>query len=558
MHRLSALDAGFLYLETAETPMNIGTVTVFAPPADSADAVFREFRDHTAARLERLPFYRRRAVMTPLGIDHPVWVEERALDLDYHIRRRALGRPGTMEQLRSLVAELHSVPLDRARPLWQYYLIEGLEGGGFAVYVKLNHADMDGVEFVASLPVIYDPSPEASSLAPPPGESAGETESPSAAQLIGDAFRDFAGQDLRFLRAAPRIATTLTKIGRRAMTTLRLLPAALRLAPKTPLNRSISHRRSYGTASLSLSEAKQVAKARHVTVNDVLLAICGGALSRYLSGRNALPRAPLIAAVPVSLREPGHLEMNNQLGVIFCSLATDVADRLERLAAVAASTQDAKARFSDVKAVWPVELSLLGVPIVVTGVAQLWTRTRAFDALPTMANLLISNIPGPRQPLSCCGARALHCFPVSVPYHGIALNVTAMSYLDNVDLGLTACRAAVPDVQTIADDIAAEFAALKEAVHMAHGASGIEMIDIAAPRDVIAKAAGIEVLDIAEKAPPRPQIEERAVAAAAPSREAIAVSAAPGVKSPGAKRRSYRRAAKDRLAAGQVGKEKTR
>jgi diacylglycerol O-acyltransferase len=522
MQRLSALDAGFLYLETAKTPINIGCVTIFAPAADSPDAVFRTFRDHTAARLDRLPFYRRRPVMKPLNIDHPVWVEERAPDLDYHIRRRALAAPGTMEQLRSLIAELHAVPLDRGRPLWQYHVIEGLEGGRFAVYVKLHHADMDGVEFVASLPVIFDASPDPVPLAAPAGESAGGTEAPSAARLIGDALDDFAGQDARFLRAAPRLATALAKLGRRAVTTARLLPEALRFAPKTPLNRSISRERSYGTASISLSLVRRVAKARHVTVNDVLLAVCGGALSRYLSVRKALPKEPLIAAVPVSLREPGHVEMNNQIGVIFCSLATDVAEPLERLAAVAASTQDSKARFTDVKAVWPIELSALGVPVVVTGVAQLWTRTRAFNMLPTIANLLISNMRGPEQPFYCCGARALHCFPISVPYHGIALNITAMSYLDDFDIGLTACRAAVPDVQDIAGHLVAELAALKAAADADDAARGIEVIDI----------------DAGRAAPP----QEPAAAARAPPREPIAVAAAAGAKKRSA-RRSYRRPA---------------
>jgi len=158
MNRLSWLDASFIYMETPETPMHVGSLTIFAPPANPGD-LFARFRDRTAARLDLLPSYRRRLKMTPLAIDHPVWVDDDDLDLDYHIQHAALPKPGTLEQLRTLVARLHAIALDPARPLWQYYLIEGLEDGGFAVYIKLRHAGMDGVAGMATLDVLFDFSP---------------------------------------------------------------------------------------------------------------------------------------------------------------------------------------------------------------------------------------------------------------------------------------------------------------------------------------------------------------------------------------------------------------
>jgi WS/DGAT/MGAT family acyltransferase len=321
------------------------------------------------------------------------------------------------------------------------------------------------------------------------------------------------GQDLRLLKAAPRAAMALAMVSRRAARTFRLLPEAVRLAPKTIFNVSITRERSYGTASISLTDVKHVAKARHASVNDVVMTICAGALYRYLAARKALPKKPLIAAVPISLREPGHTEMNNQVGVMLCGLATDVADPLERLAAIAASSQDSRGRFVDTKDIWPTDISLLGAPLLVTGLARLVERTRIFDILPNVFNLWLSNVPGPRQPMYCAGARAVHYFPVSVPYHGAALNITVQSYLDNVEFGLTACRMTVPDVQVIANHMIEEFAVLAQAADAVSNAGAVEVIEITAPA-LSARAAPQEV-------------PMRAAGESATPREAITVGAVP-------------------------------
>ena len=513
MNRLSALDAAFLYLETPETPMNIGSVTIFAPTTASRDTIFQRFFDHTVARFDLLPSYRRRPQMMPLGIDHPVWVDEDKLDLDYHIQRRVLPQPGSMEQLRRLIGELHMVLLDRARPLWQYHLIEGLEGGGFAVYVKVHHADMDGVSGMATVPVIFDFSPD-----PPPvpaTKAPRPAQKPSFVQLIGNAFRDFLGQDLRLVRAGPRFALAFARVAGRAARTLRLLPDWLRLAPKTPLNVSISSERSYGTASISLTDVKHIAKARNATVNDVVLAICAGALCRYLGARKALPRKPLIAAVPVSLREAGHTELNNQVAAVLCSLATDVADPLQRLAFISASTEDSKQRFLDVKDIWPLDISFFGAPILVTGLARLAAYSSFLGILPNVMNVWISSIPGPQQPMYCAGARALHYFPVSIPYHGLALEITSQGYLDNIEFGLTACRRTVPDVQVIADDLMQQLAVLKRAADAISNTGAVEVIEIGAlasaeepPAREVESRAARDTATLGTLAPAATQVQE--------------------------------------------------
>ncbi len=480
MNRLSALDAYFLYLELAETPMHFASLTLFGPAAISGEKLFESFRDHTVAQFDRLASYRRWPRETPFAIDHPVWVEAESLDLEYHLRHMALPRPGSMAQLRRLVAELHMTRLDRRRPLWQYTLIEGLEDGGFAVYAKVHHADMDGVAGMETLPFIYDLSADPPPVEKPPARSA-KAAAPNFPGMVGGAFADFARQGARLVGSLPAAARTVMKIARRPAQDMRYLIDVFRDTPKTIFNKSISARRSFGTASVPLSAAKQIAKARDATINDVVLTICAGALRRYLTERKALPRACLTAAVPASLRARDDARLNNQVLFTLCKLATDEAEPLRRLAAVKASARDAKGLFADVKEVLTTDISIIGAPIVITAAARLVGMTGAADLFPPVANVVISNVPGPREPIYFAGAAAAHYFPVSIPYHGLALNITVQSYLDNLEFGLIACRAAVPDAQRIADYLLEEFEALKRASEALSQPDAIETIEIAPP-----------------------------------------------------------------------------
>jgi WS/DGAT/MGAT family acyltransferase len=499
MDKLSSADAAFLYLETAETPMNIGSVTIFEPAGSKTD-VFQSFRDHTAARLDLLPSYRRYPVMTPLNLDHPVWAIENDPDLDYHVRRCALPPPGSIEQLRSLIAELMVIPFDRARPLWRYYVIEGLEGGRFAVFMKVHHAAMDGISGIAAMPIIFDFSPDPAPLPEPPKRDPAGADAPGLPLVIRGAIDRFFDRQRRMIVAGPKIATAIANVTRRASTTLRHLPDLIRLAPKTLFNTSISGERSWGTASISLTEVKAVAKRRHVTVNDIILAVCAGALRRYLMARNALPKEPMIASIPVSLREPGQTELNVQVGAVLSSLATDIADPLERLAVISEAAQEAKGRLMDIKQALSGDVGdILGPPLLAPALAWLAGYTHIYDILPNAMNLWISNVPGPRQPFYCAGARAVYFFPVSIANHGCALNITNQSYMDNIDFGLTACRRTVPDVQKIADDLVAEFAALKLASEAARDPAAVEIIDIAAPVVPANPALREASIDVAEE-----------------------------------------------------------
>jgi hypothetical protein len=233
--------------------------------------------------------------------------------------------------------------------------------------------------------------------------------------------------------------------------------------PRTRFNRAISGHRVFAASSLPVPEVKALAKSQGVTINDVVLALCAGALRRYLTEHEALPKKPLTAGIPVSLRPPGNTQLNNQVFFTLSHLPTDVADPLPRLAAAQAAGKEAKNLFADMRDLVTTDLSLPGAPLVVMSLTRLWVGARAANYLRPFFNTVISNVPGPRLPMYCVGAPATHYFPVSIPYHGCALNITVQSYLDQLDFGLVACSETVPDAQRIADFLVEDFSAMREA-----------------------------------------------------------------------------------------------
>jgi WS/DGAT/MGAT family acyltransferase len=461
MKRLSLLDALFLYMETPETPMHVASVTVFKP-SSPRDDFFARFREHVAARLDLLPAYRRRLEPTPFGIDHPVWVVEDKVDLDHHIRHAALPKPSGMAELRALIGQLHAVPLDRSRPLWEYHFIEGLEDGGFAVYIKVHHSTMDGIAGMATLGITYDFAPGAEQSLPtrivPP-----DVEPSDFIELTSTAVGDFIRQGWRAAKSLPGVVRALTKVAPHFSRDARFLYSYVKDMPRTPFNKVISGYRVYATSSLPLPEVRALAKSRSVTINDVVLALCAGALRRYLIEHVALPQKPLTAGVPVSVRPLGNAQLNNQVMFTLSRLPTDVAEPLPRLAAAQAAGQEAKNLFADLRDLVTTDVSILGAPLVVMGLTRLWAGARAANYFWPFFNTAISNVPGPRQTMYCVGAPATHFFPVSIPYHGCALNITVQSYLDQLDFGLVACSETVPDAQRIADFIVEDFAAMRKA-----------------------------------------------------------------------------------------------
>jgi diacylglycerol O-acyltransferase / wax synthase len=507
MKRLSLLDALFLYAETPQTPMHVASVTIFKPASPRED-LFARFRERVAARLDLLPSYRRRLEPTPLGIDHPAWVIEDKLDLDYHIRHQALPKPGGMEELRTLIGRLHAVPLDRSRPLWEYHFIEGLKDGGFAVYIKVHHSTMDGVAGMATLGVTYDFAPGAEHDTLPERIVPPDVEPSDFIELTSTAVGDFIRQGWRAVKALPGVTRALTKVAPNFGRDARFLFGYVKDMPRTPFNKAISGHRVYATSSLPLHEVRALGKSRGATINDVVLALCAGALRRYLSEHAALPEKPLTAGVPASLRPLGDAQLNNQVVFTVSRLPTDVAEPLPRLAAAKAAGQEAKNLFADMRDLVTTDISILGAPLIVVGLTRLWAGARAANYLWPFFNTVISNVPGPRQTMYCVGAPATHYFPVSIPYHGCALNITVQSYLDQLDFGLIACSETVPDAQRIADFIVEDFAAMRQADAGLSGTGAIEAIAVSAAP---ASASAHKPIRLAEADPePRPQKAENA------------------------------------------------
>jgi diacylglycerol O-acyltransferase / wax synthase len=506
MNRLSFLDALFLYLETPETPMHVASATIFKP-ASPQDDLFIRFREHVASRLDLLPSYRRRLEATPLGIDHPAWVVEDKLDLDYHIRHAALPKPGGMKELRALIAQLHAAPLDRSRPLWEYHFIEGLEGGAFAVYAKVHHSAMDGLAGMATLGVTFDFAPGAEHEKPLARIVPPDVEPSDFIELTSTAVGDFIRQGWRAITGLPGVARALARAAPHFGRDARFLFRYVKEMPRTPLNTSISGHRVYATSSLPLPEVRALAKSRGVTINDVVLALSAGALRRYLAGRAALPEKALTAAVPVSVRPYGDAKLNNQVFFALSRLPTNVAEPLPRLVAAQVAGQEAKNLFSDLRDLLTTDISILGAPLVVTGLTKLLAGAHASNHVRPFYNVIVSNVPGPRRTMYCVGAPAIHYFPLSIPHHGCALNITVQSYLDQLEFGLVACSETVPDAQRIADTIAEDFAAMRRADAELGSQGGIETIAVT-PRPAPLSAHEPITLGEAQVEPPAEDVEK--------------------------------------------------
>jgi diacylglycerol O-acyltransferase len=478
---MNGLDALFLYLESPETPMHVGSMHVFEPPVGGAEGLAAAVRAHIGARLDRADVFTRRLEPMPLGLANPAWVRAAEVDLDHHVRRMRLPEPGTLAQCQDLVGSLHARPLDLARPLWEMVVIEGLQDGRIGFYAKVHHAGLDGQAGVALAQAVYDVVARAAPAAPaqPPASSVASTgDETRAVRVAAAGARHNAAQ---LLGLGARLPGLLRAVARAVVPALgrddaasavagastgapggvaALLGGEGLLAPRTALNASISRRRAFATLSVPMARARAIAQRHDASLNDVVLAACGGALRDWLLVRGELPDESLLAAMPVSLRRAGDTSSNTQAMMARMTLATDVADPLERLHRIRDASGRIKGALREVKSAVPTEFPSLGLPWLGNALAAVWGRGRLANRLPPLANVIVSNVPGPAVPLYLLGARMLHYWPVSIPYHGVALNITVQSYAGSLDFGLIACRRAVPDVDAIAQRLAQAFDAL--------------------------------------------------------------------------------------------------
>jgi diacylglycerol O-acyltransferase / wax synthase len=480
MQPLTTLDAAFVHLESEATPMHVGALFVLAPPAPARSSFVARLRRHVRARLGACPVFTRRLAPLPLNLANPFWDEAGDVDLAWHVRVTRVPRPGRRRELEHCVAALHEVRLDRERPLWQLHVLEGLADGRVGLYLKVHHAGLDGATAQVFLRCFTDDAPPSARVRPRAAASAErqpwdvllagwQHQAAQLACLPGTvrSLLDAAASARAVARAAaPReplardavIAPTRGATRSAASAT----PVGFHRAPPTPLNVPISAARAFASADVPLAGVRALAKARGVTINDVILTACGGAVRRWLDDRDALPAATLLAAVPVSLRAPGDANLAVRVSFATVPLHTDLPTPAARLAAIAADTRRSKGSGHGALPV-PGDLPSIGVPWLVGGVAWLAAQPAVAARVPLPWNVLVSNVVGPPVPLHVLGTRVLTYTPVSIPYHGLALNVTVYSYAGRLYFGLTAAREVVPDVAALARSVLDELRGLQRA-----------------------------------------------------------------------------------------------
>jgi WS/DGAT/MGAT family acyltransferase len=430
MQQLTTLDAANLYMETATSYWHVATLIVFDAVASDGASVER-MRERYRERLPLLAPMRRKVVDVPFHLDYPYWADDPDLDLDEHIRPVTLPRPGGDEQLVALVAELTARPLDRSRPLWELYVIDGLSDGRIAHLTMIHHATADGVAFVRLLMNLLDH--DADGGHEPIPEPATEA-APSRAQMLRHALATVATQPLRQGLVAAKLLPSLPRLADA------LRHASLKEAPPTPFNGQIGPRRAVAFTSIPLDEVRAVKDVLGATVNDVVLATCAGALRTYLVRRRSLPDEPLRAMIPVSVRTDDEPDVyGNQVSATITSLHTDVADPVERLELIRDSMAAAKRVATAIPGEVLGDLEALVPSLVAESATRVVGHVRPF-------NVVISNVPGPRIPLYADGARMLHYYPFAPIVDGLGLNMSLFSYDGRIDLGLNACRDLVPDV----------------------------------------------------------------------------------------------------------------
>ncbi|MCU1681377.1 MAG: acyltransferase [Amycolatopsis sp.] len=471
MRQLTALDVQFLNAESTTTTGHVGGLSILDPStAPGGELTVESFRELILERLHLVKPFRWRLLHVPLGIDHPYWMDDTEFDIEYHVREIALPAPGDERQLAEQVARLTSRPLDRRRPLWESYLIHGLQGGNVGIYTKVHHSAIDGVSGAEILGALMDTSPEPRKIEKPERWIAKRP--PSQFELLADGVRRILLQPVKSLLKVPRLLPHVDDIpGIERVPGIDLLAKAgdalsrltrqgpgrheaerpKMVAPHTPFNGPISQHRRFAYGSLPLADVKALKTAFGVTVNDVVMALCASAMRRWLIDHDALPADPLVTLVPLSVRTPEQAgSAGNQISAMLAPLPTNIADPAERLAAMTTSMVSAKKRYQPLPASWLVDFSGM-LPAALGGLSAR-ALMRYLGATAPVVNLVVSNVPGAQFPLYQGGARLLANYPVSaITDASGGLNITVMSYNGQLDFGLVACRELIPDVWNIID-----------------------------------------------------------------------------------------------------------
>lgn len=473
MRQLSGIDNGFLVMEGPTNFGHVSSMTVYDPSDAPGGAGYEATYKLIEERMHQVPLFRRRLVEVPLGLDLPYWVEDPDFDLDFHVRHHAVPPPGTDEQLADVISRIIARPLDRSRPLWEMYIIEGLAGGRIAQLTKIHHAAIDGAAGANLLAILLDTDPDYRPVGTV--DTWKPDRIPSDAELLQRTALEYVRRPEKMIRLGVRtlrdLAASTQSGGLRALADMAAQPLPgpvgqlvrnrlrgghevdtppalpLTAAPRTPFNRSISAHRRFAFVGVPLDDVKKVKNAYGVTLNDVVMALCSATLRRYLDERACLPEEPLVAMVPVSIRTGSEDDAyQNRVSALFANLHTHEKDPVDRLHGISGSMRSAKEMLAAVPAERLTDFAQFAPPAVAARAMRLYQRTRVADRMNPPFNLVISNVPGPNQPLYSAGARLEHFYPVSTIVDGQGLNMTVQSYNGSLDFGFVACRTLVPDL----------------------------------------------------------------------------------------------------------------
>ncbi|OBJ13623.1 WS/DGAT/MGAT family O-acyltransferase [Mycobacterium colombiense] len=450
MQRLSGLDASFLYLESSAQPMHVCSIIELDTSTAPGGYSFDRLRDALELRIKAIPAFREKLANSPLNLDHPVWVDDEKFNIDRHLHRIAVPAPGGRAELSEICGHIAERPLDRGRPLWEMWVIEGVAGtdchrdGRLAVMTKVHHAGVDGVTGANLMSQLC--ATEADAPAPEPAEGVGGA---NGWQIAAGGLVRFAARPLHLANVVPDTVSSVLATVRRAREGLAMArPFA---APGTVFNARITDRRNVAYAELDLDDIKGVKNHFGVKVNDVVMALVSGVLRQYLTDRNELPDSSLVASVPVSVHGKSDRPGRNQVSAMFSSLHTQITDPVERLKAIARANSVAKEHSSAIGASLLQDWSQFAAPAVFGIAMRIYSRTRFTASMP-VHNLVVSNVPGPQVPLYMLGCGVKSMYPLGPIFHGSGLNITAMSLQGKLDIGLVACPDLLPDLWEMADE----------------------------------------------------------------------------------------------------------
>jgi diacylglycerol O-acyltransferase len=449
MERLSGLDASFLYIESRTQPLHVCSILELDTSTMPGGYTFDRLRDELAARIAAVPEFRAKLADSQLNLDYPVWVDDDMFDVDRHLYRIGLPSPGGRRELAQVCGYLASVPLDRGRPLWEMWVIEGIAGSDpcagapLAVMTKVHHAAVDGVTGVNLLSQLCTSEPEV----PPPEP----VEGPGTAGPLGIAVSGlvrFASRPWRLASVVPTTVATVVKTVRRARSGLTM--AAPFAAPATRFNASITADRNVALAQLDLDDVKKVKDRFNVTVNDVVMALCAAVLRWFLGDHDELPDRSLVAMVPVSVHDRSDRPGHNQLSGMFCRLETHIGDPAQRLRAIARADAAAKNHSSAISPTLLQDWAQLAAGAVFGAVFRLVADSPLIGK--PVHNLIVSNVAGPQAQLYFLGCEVEALYPLGPLFHGCGLNITAMSLNGKLNVGVISCPDVLPDLWRLVDD----------------------------------------------------------------------------------------------------------